>query len=260
MGESSADDTMDKAPVRKRSNTLDSSSDEGVEDPTKPSGDRIKAATSEDDPEVSRPSSGTKRPTVVDSSEEEEIALVKKADNKKVLDSDSDNDSRRSPSMDSRINDSRLDDSSAKSPTQYVYSPRNGSLNDSRISRRSSFDDSRSKSPTQWVYTPKKGSQNDTRKSRSPISSPLSSRSISPLTPASKSSIMSPVVKSTPAGKRLRSDTQTPQSTEKNAKKSRISSPNKSLNLQLSDSSDMHDESPVKKPSKKKAFIESDSE
>jgi len=269
--ESSADDTMDKAPVRKRSNTLDSSSDEGVEDPTQPSGDRIKAATSEDDPEVSRPSSGTKRPTVVDSSEEEEIALVKKADNKKVLDSDSDNDSRRSPSMDSRINDSRLDDSSAKSPTQYVYSPRNGSLNDSRISRkssfddsrlsrRSSFDDSRSKSPTQWVYTPKKGSQNDTRKSRSPISSPLSSRSISPLTPASKSSIMSPVVKSTPAGKRLRSDTQTPQSTEKNAKKSRISSPNKSLNLQLSDSSDMHDESPVKKPSKKKAFIESDSE
>merc|ERR1712029_423883 len=252
-------------------NTLDSSSDEGVEDPTKPSGDRIKAATSEDDPEVSRPSSGTKRPTVVDSSEEEEIALVKKADKKKVLDSESDNNSRRSPSIDSRINDSRLDDSRTKSPTQYVYSPRNRSPNDSRISRKSSFDDSRlsrsssfddsrSKSPTQWVYTPKKGTLDDSRRSRSPLSSPLSSRSISPLTPASKSSMMSPVVKSTPAGKRLRSDTQTPQSTEKNAKKSRISSPNKSLNLQLSDSSDMHDESPVKKPSKKKAFIESDSE
>merc|ERR1712098_155837 len=116
---------------------------------------------------------------------------------------------------------------------------RKSSFDDSRLSRRSSFDDSRSKSPTQWVYTPKKGTLDDSRKSRSPRSSPLSSRSNSPLTPASKSSMMSPVVKSTPAGKRLRSDTQTPQSTEKNSKKSRISSPNKSLNLQLSDSSDM---------------------
>ena len=73
--------------------------------------------------------------------------------------------------------------------------------------------------------------------------------------------MQSPIVKSTPAMKRLRSN-DTPGSVEKANKRSRIEkSPNQSLNLQLSDSSEQpEDDSPVKKPTKKKVFIESDSE
>ena len=76
------------------------------------------------------------------------------------------------------------------------------------------------------------------------------------------------MIKSTPAVKRLREET--PVSSEKMNKKSRIMSPssekstkkslNSSLNLELSDSSDLHDDSPVKKTSSRKVLIESDSE
>ena len=269
--ESSADDSAVAAakPAKqsgsnKPSRSIDSSSDEGVDDPTQPSVDPIKAATSEDDPDenITRVSkTNVRRNTTIDSSEEELVVKSTTKDNKKpVIESEDE---------DSNANDSRLslDDSRAKSPTQWIYSP---NKDDSRLSVKSSLDDSRAKSPTQWVYTPTKKSANDSlddsrlsRKSsfdsrlsrrssfesnsRSPLSSPLSSRSVSPSSPGSK--IKSPVIKSTPAVKRLREDT--PASAEKTSKKSRMMSPNKSLNLQLSDSSEQLEDSPVKKASKK---------
>jgi len=243
--ESSADDTVttETKILKKRQNSIESSSDEGVDDPTQPSIHRIKAATTEDDTDASMSSKLSRnKQNSIDSSDEEELEIsTKKSASKKIVDSDSD-DGKRSPSVSSRssINDSRLslDDSRARSPTQWVLTPVKGSPNDSRLSRKSSFNDSRMSSVT-----------------RSPLSSPLSS----PSTPAGK--MQSPIVKSTPAMKRLRSN-DTPGSVEKANKKSRIEkSPNQSLNLQLSDSSEQpEDDSPVKKPTKKKVFIESDSE
>ena len=242
--ESSADDTgptKTKIP-KKRQNSIESSSDEGVDDPTQPSIHRIKAATTEDDTDASMSSKlSRKKQNSIDSSDEEGLEVsTKKSASKKFVDSDSD-DGKRSPSVSSRssINDSRLslDDSRAKSPTQWVLTPVKGSPNDSLMSPKSSFNDSRMSSV-----------------SRSPLSSPLSS----PATPAGK--MQSPIVKSTPAMKRLRSDT--PGSAEIANKKSRMEkSPNQSLNLQLSDSSEQpEDDSPVKKPTRKKVFIESDSD
>ena len=237
--ESSADDTVptDANIPKKRINSIESSSDEGVDDPTQPSIHRIKAVTTEEDTDASVTSklSRTTKNTTLDSSDEEHEISTKQIASKKLVDSDSD-DGKRSPSVSSRssINDSRqsLDDSRAKSPTQWVLTPVKGSPNDSRMSRKSSFDST----------------------IRSPLSSPLSS----PSTPARN--MQSPIVKSTPAMKRLRSN-DTPGSAEKANKKSRLMSPNQSLNLQLSDSSEQHeDDSPVKKPTKKKVFIESDSD
>ena len=224
--ESSADDTVNTSsrkavPTKRRVASIESSSDEGVDDPTQPSVDRIKAATSEEDPDASFSSKQSRiRSNTIESSEEDEPITKPSV--------------TRSPSVSSRssLNDSRysLDDSRAKSPTQWVYTPKKGSQNDSIMSPRSSLDDS--------------------RMSRSPLSSP------SPSTP-SQSTSNSPLVKSTPAVKRLREESLS--SSEKIRKKSRILSPNQSLNLQLSDS-DHQDGSPVKKVAKRKAFIESDSE
>jgi len=241
--ESSADDGFPtKANIpKKRANSIESSSDEGVDDPTQPSKHRIKAATTEDetDASVSSKLSRSKKNSI-DSSDEELEVSTKQIASKKFVDSDSDEGAgKRSPSVSSRssVNDSRLslDDSRARSPTQWVLTPVKGSPNDSRLSRKSSFNDSR----------------------LSPASSPRSLLS-SPSTPGGK--MQSPVVKSTPAMKRLRSN-DTPESAEKANKKSRMKSPNQSLNLQLSDSSEhFEDDSPVKKPTKKKVFIESDSD
>ena len=229
--ESSADDmvttdTNKAAPSKRRVASIESSSDEGVDDPTQPSVDRIKAATSEEDPDASFSSKQSRiRSNTIESSDEDEPVPKPVTRSSSVSSKSSLNDSRFS-----------LDDSRAKSPTQWVYTPKKGSQNDSIMSRRSSLDDS--------------------RVSRSPLSSPVTSRSPSPSTP-SQSTTNSPLVKSTPAVKRLREESLS--SAEKISKKSRILSPNQSLNLRLSDS-DHQDTSPVKKVAKRKAIIESDSE
>ena len=252
--ESSADDTpatKNNGP-KKKLNSIDSSSDEGVDDPTQPSTQRIKAATTEEDTDVSESSKLTRnKNNSIESSDEELEVSIKKSANK-FIDSDTDDEAgKRSPSVSSRssVNDSRLslDDSRAKSPTQWVYTPIKLSQNDSRMSRKSSFNDSRTSQKSAFDIS-----------TRSPLSSPLSSRSRSPKSPSGKNE--SPVVKSTPVMKRLRSN-DTPGSAGKENKKLRLMSPNQSLNLQLSDSSEQfEDDSPVKKHIKKKVFIESDSE
>ena len=257
-----------KKPRKKSS--LASSSDEGVLDPTQPSADPIKAAPSGEDSSVSmekisldsssdegkdtrkkEKSVETSRRAILSSSDEELELPKRHVKNNSVLDSDDDNARSRSSSI------SSLDDSKAKSPTQWVLTPKKGfQLDDSRTSlddSRLSLDDSRARSPTQWVLTPKKGSQlNDSirtnssidSRTRSPVSSPLSSRAVSPSTPLSKS----PLVKSTPANKRLRD---TPGLSEKASKRSRVDSPDKA---------DVLEDSPVKASRAKKAVIESDSE
>ena len=226
--ESSADENLDKNTSnikKKRVQSIESSSDEGVDDPTQPSAVRIKAATSEEDPDMSLSSKLSRtKSNVIESSDEE--------------DQKTKNVRSRSSSL---ASNNSLDDSRAKSPTQWVYTPTRGSQN-SVLSRKSSFDDSR---------LSRRSSLDDSRMSRSPLSSPMSSRSPSP-------SLNSPAVKSTPAVKRLREESLG--SGEKASKKSRVVSPNQYLNLQLSDS-DHQEASPIKQvTTKKKAIIESDSE
>merc|ERR1712129_230257 len=175
----------------------------------------------------------------------------------------------------------------------------NSRLDDSRISRRSSFDDSRLRSP---VSSPL-GSKRSSSRSLSPLSpthetsytlaatpgpkkgkgksTPASKLAKGKVTPASKQAKgkVTPSAK-TPATKRGRaSPASTPRSTTRSAKKSRVNSPEEkslklqlsetlepasqeSLKLQLSETLEAADESPIKKVTRKKraAVVDSDSE
>merc|ERR1712240_472318 len=278
-----------KANQRKKI-AVESSSDEGVMDPTQPSEKSIIAPKSSDDEET-KPAQEKSKKAILDSdSDDESVVRITKKKNSVVSDSDdelpvkssvdiklksseaanrasnrsrsssrSSIDSRRSisPLEDSRLNDSRrsispLEDSRIRRSISPLDDSR---LNDSRISRRSSFDDSRM---------------------RSPISSPLSSRrspsrSLSPLSPTPGSAY---TLAKTPAAKRGRTS---PQSSKRSAKKSRVKSPaeqslklqlsesiepvsQESLKLQLSETLLTTEESPIKNVKRKKAaIVDSDS-
>jgi len=279
--------------------SVESSSDEGVMDPTQPSEKSILAPGSSDD-ESTKPSSKNKKALLDSDSDDEPV--VKSTKKKNSLDSDSDeevpkkfddgtkqqitesatNRSRsRSSSIDSRISiDSRrsispLEDSRIRrsispledSRIRRSLSPLEDSrLDDSRISRRSSFDDSRLRSPI--------SSPISSRRSLSRSLSPLSPTPGSPYTLAKTPHMQKTKNSKTPATKRGRTS---PQSSIKSAKKSRVKSPKdqslklqlsetmepssqESLKLQLSETLETAGESPIKKVGRKKAaIVDSDS-
>ena len=181
--------------------------------------------------EKEKPAAASKQRRAVVSSSDEELTLPKKhARNTSVIDSSDDQAGSRTPSRSPSVNS--LDDSRAKSPTQWVLTPKKGSqLNHSRRS----FNDSTL------------STNSSLGSNRSPLSSPLSSRSVSPSTPMRSQN--PPAAKSTPATKRLR---ETPGTTENVSKKSRVLSPKKSVQLP--------EDSPVKKIRGRKPVIQSDSE
>ena len=152
-----------KRNTSKNNRAIESSSDEGILDPTLPSQTPIKAIPSLDS-ELGEVSNGTQKKTPVRRSRSSSV------------------DSRGSVRSidDSRLDDSRLDDSR---------------LDDSRLDD-SRLDDSRH-SPTQYVFSPKKGSQPGGSGGSSPASS--GSGPGSPARPASKRSPHSPVSGGRPA-------------------------------------------------------------
>jgi len=314
---------------KKKASAIDSSSDEGVMDPTQPTDGKIGAASSADDTfdNIVSSNSKSKKKAMLDSDSDDE-PLIKSSKKKMSLDSDSEEevtkvtdskntnqkktpvkasdanasiDSRksrsRSSSIDSRrsispLEDSRLNDSRANSPTQYVNDSR---LDDSRLSRRSSFDDSRLRSPRSSSLSSRRSSS----RSLSPLSpspaapytladTPAPKKGKAKATPVSKKkgkAKATPVSKKkglanatvTPATKRGRTS---PASSKRSAKKSRVASPDQSLKLQLSETLQpasqeslklqlsetldpaKEEESPVKRNSKrkKKAVVDSDSD
>merc|ERR1719233_620519 len=177
-------------------------------------------------------------------------------------------DSRRSISSleDSRLRRSisPLEDSRIRRSVSPLEDSR---LDDSRISRRSSFDDSRLRSPI--------SSPISSRRSLSRSLSPLSPTPGSPYTLAKTPHMIKTRNSKTPATKRGRTS---PQSSIKSAKKSRVKSPQdkslklllsetmepssqESLKLQLSETLETAVESPIKKVGKKKAaIVDSDSD
>jgi len=301
-----------KSGKQKITSAMDSSSDEEVIDPTEPTNAPIAAASSDEDTVDSIAASGSKpkKYGMLDSDSDDEP--VKSNKKKMSVDYDSEVEAStpyqtesvlsdvnvsiasrrsrsRSSSLDSRrsrsgslMEDSRINDSRANSPTQWVKTPTK--LDDSRLIRRSSLDDSRL---------------------RSPVSSPLSSRrsssrSLSPLSPTSAPATPYALA-DTPALKKSRSKIDstplfTPitkkrgrvstSSRKKTVKKSRVTSPpplaDQSLNPQLSDSladklggsqkslqlrlsdtleTGKENESPVKRTSRrKKAALDTDSD
>eukprot|EP00092_Neocalanus_flemingeri_P015916 GFUD01017233.1.p1 GENE.GFUD01017233.1~~GFUD01017233.1.p1 ORF type:complete len:1724 (+),score=585.73 GFUD01017233.1:81-5252(+) len=189
---------------RKKASVIDSSSDDGVMDPTQPTESPIAAASSDDDKidKIANSGSKTKKKAILDSDSDDE-PIIKSSKKKMSLDSDSEDGGSktaanlatpqkktpmkasdpnvsivgrrsrsRSSSFDSRRSVSPLEDSRISRPSSpndsRIISPMQDSrLDDSRRSRRSSLDDSRL---------------------RSPLSSPLSSRrsssrSVSPISP-----------------------------------------------------------------------------
>merc|ERR1711936_1014313 len=123
-------------------------------------------------------------------------------------------------------------------------------LDDSRISRRSSFDDSRLRSPI--------SSPISSRRSLSRSLSPLSPTPGSPYTLAKTPHMQKTKNSKTPATKRGRTS---PQSSIKSAKKSRVKSPkDQSLKLQLSETMEPSSQRSLKKGGRKKAaIVDSDS-
>merc|ERR1711909_252061 len=168
-------------------------------------------------------------------------------------------DSRRSisPLEDSRIRRSisPLEDSRIRRSLSPLEDSR---LDDSRISRRSSFDDSRLRSPI--------SSPISSRRSLSRSLSPLSPTPGSPYTLAKTPHMQKTKNSKTPATKRGRTS---PQSSIKSAKDQSLKlqlsetmepSSQRSLKLQLSETLETAGESPIKKVGRKKAaIVDSDS-
>jgi len=262
--------TSPKPRVSKITNSIVSSSEEGVEEPSIKSKSRAVASSSDDEVFDKLISSGSKRNTsknsrAIESSSDEGIldpTLPSATPIKAIPSIDSElgevsNGTQkktpvrrsRSSSVDSRgsvrsIDDSRLDDSRLDDSRLDDSRLDDSRLDDSRLDD-SRLDDSRH-SPTQYVFSPKKGSQPGGSGGSSPASS--GSGPGSPARPASKRSLHSPVSGGRPA------------------KRSRPAPPEESLRLQLSsdppdpDQSEAED-SPMKKTSKtRRALVDSDSD
>merc|ERR1712179_827911 len=202
---------------------MGSSSDD---ESTKPSSKNKKAlldSDSDDEPVVK----STKKKNSLDSDSDEEVPKKFDEGTKQQINESATYRSRsRSSSIDSRISiDSRrsispLEDSRIRRSISPLEDSR---LDDSRISRRSSFDDSRLRSPI--------SSPISSRRSLSRSLSPLSPTPGSPYTLAKTPHMQKTKSSKTPATKRGRTS---PQSSIKSAKKSRVKSPkDQSLKLQL---------------------------